>query len=187
MERFALNEAIFAVVNAAPAPDGIWLAVAQLASSWTAIGMMIAASLAWLVLRDRGLRNAVGVLVAIALAAGIAELVANIFPEQRPFVVGFGTLLTHQNPTASFPSGHATVVWATALMLLTRPGHFGIGIVYALLAALTSWSRLYLGVHWPLDIVGGFAVGLIASMIASPFFEAPAQPRKSRYRVWNLN
>lgn len=61
----------------------------------------------------------------------------------------------------SFPSGHAqgsTAFWGfLALRLKTRLAYLGA----AALILLVSFSRIYLGVHWPVDILGGLAIGLV--------------------------
>jgi undecaprenyl-diphosphatase len=61
----------------------------------------------------------------------------------------------------SFPSSHTAVTLAVAITLLpflARPlAAAGIGF-----AILTGWSRVYLGVHYPLDILGGAGIGMAA-------------------------
>ena len=58
----------------------------------------------------------------------------------------------------SFPSGHATFAWALALVLASKQPR--LKYAYFLLAALISLSRIYLGKHYPADIVAGSAIGL---------------------------
>jgi undecaprenyl-diphosphatase len=59
----------------------------------------------------------------------------------------------------SFPSGHATIAFTCATTLSfaaprAAPGFF-------LLAAAIAWSRVYVGVHYPLDVLGGAALGVL--------------------------
>ena len=64
----------------------------------------------------------------------------------------------------SFPSGHTTASFAAALIYFRMmPKKYGIPAV--VVAALVSLSRLYVGVHYPTDVIGGFLVAMIGSMI----------------------
>jgi len=61
--------------------------------------------------------------------------------------------------TPSFPSGHATTSFACAATL-ARYVPRRTGIAFYVLAALISWSRVYVGAHYPLDVVAGAMLGL---------------------------
>ena len=66
--------------------------------------------------------------------------------------------LVHAPHDGSFPSGHATMSFACATVLAfyaprAAPAFF-------LLAAAISWSRVYVGVHYPLDVIGGAVLGV---------------------------
>jgi undecaprenyl-diphosphatase len=69
--------------------------------------------------------------------------------------------------SASFPSGHAAFYSAIAFYILLKDKKLGI---FALICAfLISVSRVFVGVHWPIDIVAGFIVGLISALIVDKF------------------
>jgi undecaprenyl-diphosphatase len=68
-------------------------------------------------------------------------------------------LLTDCNTSYSFPSSHAVNIFAAAYFLSQpfkklAPLFFGI-------AAIVSYSRIYIGIHYPLDVIGGAAIGLL--------------------------
>ena len=65
----------------------------------------------------------------------------------------------------SFPSGHTTASFAVALVMF-RMLPKKIGIPAVVLAALVAFSRLYLGVHYPTDVLVGFVVALVGSLLA---------------------
>lgn len=74
-------------------------------------------------------------------------------------VKGLVTLIEHPS-SSSFPSGHTSSAFAAVVVLWALlPRKFSIPAL--VLAGLISFSRLYVGVHYPTDILGGMAIGLI--------------------------
>jgi undecaprenyl-diphosphatase len=80
-------------------------------------------------------------------------------------------------PTShSFPSGHATTSFACAATLAPFVDRRAVPVLY-LLAAAIAYSRVYVGVHYPLDVLGGAALGLV---VARALRLLPAVLRRSR-------
>jgi undecaprenyl-diphosphatase len=69
-----------------------------------------------------------------------------------------------QTPETSFPSDHATLLFALALALVLNPVTRQLGGVMLVLAVAVAWSRVYLGVHFPLDMAGALLVALAATL-----------------------
>lgn len=115
--------------------------------------------------------RAVGVcaLVSLLLSLLFTNLILkNLFQEPRPFVTypEIIPLVSHVSSASfAFPSGHASASFAAALLFykyLSRP----LGIAALLAAFLIAFSRLYLGVHYPMDILAGAAAGAFAAYMA---------------------
>ena len=109
------------------------------------------------------LRNAwafVVVAIAVLAADGIAGLVKVAVGENRPSEPDPLVTIPHSQ---SFPSGHAATSFAgaTALSLLYPRGT----PLFVLLAAAIAYSRLYVGVHFPLDVVGGAVIGVVTALL----------------------
>jgi undecaprenyl-diphosphatase len=68
-------------------------------------------------------------------------------------------LLTDCNTSFSFPSSHAVNMFAAAFFL-SQPFRRVSPLIYGI-AALVGYSRVYLGIHYPLDVVGGAGIGLL--------------------------
>ncbi len=79
------------------------------------------------------------------------------------------TRLTPDPGDWSFPSGHTTSSFATATAILLNSGICGFrrryGIAAVTLAALVGLSRLYLGMHFPSDVLGGIIVGISSAYV----------------------
>ena len=97
------------------------------------------------------------VFVWTLVADGVGELVADglkaAIPRARPHV---HTLVTRPH-THSFPSGHATTSFACATVLAFAVPRLRLPLL--LLAAAIAWSRVYVGVHYPLDVLAGALLG----------------------------
>lgn len=102
--------------------------------------------------------------IAALLAVGIAQPISSTVDERRPFV-GMRHVLTlvHHAADAGFPSDHATASGALAGAILLAGWRLG-GIA-ALLGALIAFSRVYVGVHYPVDVIAGLALGAAVALI----------------------
>jgi undecaprenyl-diphosphatase len=98
------------------------------------------------------------VLVADAAADGLAGALKSAVGEERPaFRYPEPRALVHVPHDGSFPSGHAATSFACATVLSAFAPRLAPG--FLLLAVAIGYSRIYVGVHYPLDVVGGAALG----------------------------
>lgn len=99
------------------------------------------------------------------LAAFFAQLVKRFTKRRRPSagIRGFAALV--ENPDAfSFPSGHTAA--SVALAVAWAGEGSGLGLLASAFAALVGFSRVYLGAHYPLDVMAGAVLGLTAGGLA---------------------
>lgn len=107
----------------------------------------------------------------VLLAVGVNQPLIAAVGEPRPFVQVPGALvLVHRSLDASFPSDHATMAGAVAagLLLVDRR----LGLTAAALAALMAATRVYVGAHFPVDVVAGLALGAVVALLVQ--LAAPA-------------
>lgn len=106
-------------------------------------------------------------LASLLLEFIIANLVLkNLTARIRPYEVIQGlTLIVGRAPDFSFPSGHTGSAFAVAVVIfLKMPKKYG--ILAIALASLMGFSRLYVGIHYPSDVIGGVLLGIITSLTA---------------------
>ena len=119
-------------------------------------------------------KRSFGILALKAGAAAAIGLLVNfligyLWYRPRPFVAGIGHAWIAHAPTSSFPSDHLTAQWAIAGMLVLdrRTRRWGLGLV--LLGLPMAWARIYLGLHYPNDMLGALVVATIAVAAATRF------------------
>ncbi|MCL6548648.1 MAG: undecaprenyl-diphosphatase [Alicyclobacillus sp.] len=101
------------------------------------------------------------------LALLINVVISHIWFRPRPFTVlpkGTFTQLIPHAPDASFPSDHASGAFAFASGVWGR-GAKWVSYLFTAVAVVTMIARVYVGVHWPTDVLASFVVGVLASRI----------------------
>jgi undecaprenyl-diphosphatase len=133
------------------------------------VWLAIAGAVAW---RRRRAQAFTLVLLAVLMASALADAVIKpAVGRKRPFDILGGDVIGGRPRDASFPSGHAANAFAGAATL-SRVAPAG-AIAWWTLAAAIAFSRVYLGVHFPLDVLGGAAVGLFSAWLAARLTRFP--------------
>ena len=102
-------------------------------------------------------------LVAADLAAdGLSLVLRQWIGRLRPPLVYLDPRPLVSTPhTGAFPSGHSASAFACATVIAWASPRLAVPAF--VLAALVAWSRVYVGVHWPLDVLGGAALGVLVA------------------------
>jgi undecaprenyl-diphosphatase len=164
----SLDASLFSWLNGLPHPDllnafFIWLsrATAFPGTLWVLLGLIVS----W---RSGARRRAVVRLVwALALASLLTTYILKpALDRPRPFRGDAEVAVLGARPDDnSFPSGHATAAAAGAYALtLIAPE---LRVAWWVLAALVGGGRVYLGVHYPLDVIAGWMLGVLVGQVAT--------------------
>ena len=180
MELEAINLALFKVLNASADLSGPLLVLAKVAARDLIDALIAILVLNWLFGNERDRHALPLVVFAALLSLALNYLVAQGFPHPRPFMIGVGHTFVSHRAESGFPSDHASPMWTIALGMLLWSHRKWIGWFAVALAAATSWARVFIGVHFPFDILGSMAVAaasvgalvalqpLIERVVASP-------------------
>lgn len=156
------NRQTFLAWNADLSTPGWKLATAAVTADYLIFLIPLALIAMWCwggrVQRESALKICLVALVAL----GINQLVALGFPHPRPAQVGIGHTFIRHAADSSFPSDHATVFAAMSLTLLFASAKSMAGWGFLILGAAVAWARIYLGVHFPIDMLGAVAVVIVA-------------------------
>lgn len=158
----ALNLSLFHWLTAGSQPTPWVLSVAiafALWGSWLCAGIMAVAL--WRQRADRAY------LCVVAAMAGVTSLTAHAIATalnvSRPFMQGLAPAYIEHAGRGSLPSTHAAVMFMVAVAFLLRPGLRRLSVPLLALAAVTGWARVYVGVHFPVDIVAGLLLGAVVA------------------------
>ncbi|HQU69685.1 MAG TPA: undecaprenyl-diphosphatase [Albidovulum sp.] len=161
----AWNQRAFLAMNADPQSSTMIIKLASVLASWPNNLAVVLLLLAW-VRRGAEARSAVlDALLTASIGLLIARAISAAWYHPRPFEIGLGHQYLAHRPDASFPSDHGTFMFALALCYFLRPAlrRWGVGLL--MLGGLVAWARIYLGVHFPLDMVGAFGVAFVAALM----------------------
>ena len=153
-----LNQVLFLMINAGVNPNELIVAFAKFMAGlpmWLIPGLLV---LGWL----RGDSSIRKIFLASAMSAFLALLVNQVIGQfwqhPRPFMIGLGHTLIPHIADSSFPSDHMTLICGVAFALLFQSVLRKTGMLLLCLSAPVAWARIYLGVHFPLDMLGALLV-----------------------------
>lgn len=158
-----MNYSIFKLINSFagkwPALDNVMIFLSK-----SAILIVIALlAYLWILKGNERKYTAFYIVLTLILALGGNFIIHQFYYHARPFVNHHVTKLITHSSDSSFVSDHGTLVFSTALILLFRKDRLGlISLVWAILVGI---SRIFVGVHYPFDIIGAFILAGIVAIV----------------------
>lgn len=165
----AINRALFLAINATPeTPHGLVAASLFIANDAILLAPIVLVCL-WLMGGDTRRELALRACAVGFLALGINQLIGLAWYHPRPFAIGLGhTFLAHV-PDSSVPSDHATLLSALSFTFFYG-GRRLLGLFVLIVDLAVAWARVFIGVHFPFDMLGGAIIAWLAGMLVKPLW-----------------
>lgn len=152
------NFRLFELINASPGlePGRLWLAI--MLAQWLIYLVPLCIGVAWIRGDQIARRELLEMLLATALALAAAQVITQAWPQPRPFALHMGTQYIEHGADPGLPSNHVTVFWSLALaaLMTRRFAVWGFPLLAAGLAV--GWSYVFLGLHFPFDVLAALPV-----------------------------
>ena len=104
-----------------------------------------------------------------AITLLMSEVLSAVLNTPRPFVMDVGRTLIEHAPTGSFPSNHMSIFSGIAFAYYFSPQR-DLGRILIWTAWLVAWSCVYVGVHFPIDMLGAFLMAIIVNLAGLPLW-----------------
>jgi undecaprenyl-diphosphatase len=167
-----LNQHLFLILNAPASPALPLLVLAICLAEYLIWSLPLLLLYGWFSGRPVLRRAAFDAGLAALCALTVNQFIGLAWPNPRPFVIGLGHTLIAHAADPSFPSDHLTLFWSVGIALWLTPATRRVGGGLLLLGLPMAWARIYLGVHYPLDMLGAAvvagAMGVLVCRTARP-------------------
>ncbi|MDN0077649.1 phosphatase PAP2 family protein [Crenobacter sp. SG2303] len=165
----ALNHSLFLSINATAATPHLAIVAGIVTAQYLIFTVPLLMVGLWLQGGHPQRVLAVRAVLVTVLALLIAQVVGQFWPHPRPFMIGLGARFIPHAADSSFPSDHGTVMAAVTLTLLLGRARL-CGLAMLLVGVAVAWSRVFLGVHFPFDMLGSVVVAALAYALLVPFW-----------------
>ena len=159
---YSLDYSMFRVVNGlsgrSPALDALMVGSAK----YLPVVFALALIALWLSWRPRNQWAALLAGISAFVALGFGQLIGKAIPRPRPYVGHTIHQLIPPSLDTSFPSDHATLGFAVAVMVWRYNRRAGAALLG--LAVVLAFARVFVGAHYPADVLGGAVLGGVTSV-----------------------
>lgn len=174
-----LNDRLFLAINAPDHPAAFMVTFGELAATWLVYAAAVLVPALWIWGRPGARAALLATVLGVFVALGVNQVLGLLWYEPRPFMIGLGHTLAFHVVENSFPSDHATFLWSLGWALIATGGARRWGVMVCLAGLLVAWVRVYLGLHFPIDMAASFLVALTSGGLARallPICERWLQP-----------
>jgi undecaprenyl-diphosphatase len=165
-----INIKWFEFINANNNAADFTIFIAKFCAQYLLYIVLLFLILQWVLGDNRKKTTALKATLVALISLGIGQIIIAFYPHPRPFMLGIGRKLIEHMPESSFPSDHMTLFSAIAITYMLSKRYI-IGSLLLILSCLVAWARIYLGVHFPFDMIGAFILALAVSFCFIPLWK----------------
>jgi PAP2 superfamily. len=169
-----VNQSAFLALNAGPGTPESLLLLARISASWIILAVPAILLGLWFLGGRQGHRQALFCVMGILIALGLGFVCGTLWFHPRPFMIPLGHTWISHPADNSFPSDHGTVMFSAAFALLSLRLR-RLGLLVMLAALPVAWARIFLGVHFPLDMLGAALISAVGVCVAKVVWQALGQ------------
>ncbi|WP_336929319.1 phosphatase PAP2 family protein [Acinetobacter tandoii] len=163
MSPSELNLSLFSFINASPDASNLKINFAIFIANDLLYCMIVLFAWFWLRGDYQIKKQILKAFIFTSIALFISQCISHIYYHPRPFVMDVGRTLIYHSPNGSFPSDHMLIFSSIAFSYFFST-YRKVGIFLIMLAWLVAWSRIYVGVHFPLDMLGAFVLAFALNL-----------------------
>jgi undecaprenyl-diphosphatase len=165
----AFNQALFLTINATTSTPRWQIGVASCIADYVIFLAPLVLAALWLSGNRDSREAALRACCVAMLALGFNQIIGLAWMHPRPFMIGLGHTFVEHAPDSSFPSDHGTVFASIALTLLLARLRWA-GLLMLVAGVAVAWARVFVGVHFPLDMAGAVLIACVAFIIVRPMW-----------------
>jgi membrane-associated phospholipid phosphatase len=148
-------------------PADTWRSISNTAKP-LAVAIPVGMFAAAMITRNKNLAiNSYETIAGLAIAAGVNQLIKYTVQRPRPYVTDTSIFTIAGDHNYAFPSGHVSVVAAAATSLIITSKKWYVTVPAVAWVACVGYSRIYMGEHYPSDVIGGVIVGAGGALAAN--------------------
>lgn len=159
----SLNLSLFQLLNAPDQASPLMVHYAIFIANDLIYLLILIFAIMWLRGNTQIKKQILKAFIFTCLTLTISQLISHFFYSPRPFVMEVGQTLIQHKPTGSFPSNHMTIFSSIAFAYYFS-AYRQVGKLLIAVAWLVAWSRVYVGVHFPIDMFGAFFLALFVNI-----------------------
>ena len=146
--------------------------------------LVLSVAASWYVRIDRATWRFRAISCGLAVAAGLLlnQVILLFVSRVRPYDLGLTHLIVEKSADPSFPSDHATVVFAVAFTLILLRDRFR--HIYLILAVMVALARIFIGVHFFGDVVGAILTAAVAAVLVNVIYKSGSKLNRLLVRIF---